>query len=108
MLVKVESTSRVKSMWGQTPFDDVDCIVGLTKWINSYCVNIGVGDILSFITEGSDIPKTPAVVGAGGTVTTAIKGDNVSHRLKTAFAELAVKQEAAKAAHGRMKNHKAA
>ena len=58
MLVKEESTSRLKSMWGQTPFDDIDCIMGRTNWINSYCVNIGVGDMFKILMEGSDIPKT--------------------------------------------------
>ena len=58
MLVKEESTSRLKSMWGQTPFDDIDCIMGRTNWINSYCVNIGVGDMFKISMEGSDIPKT--------------------------------------------------
>jgi len=57
MLVREESTERLKRMWGQTPFDDVDCIIGRTKWINSYCVNIGAGDMFNFAAERSDIPK---------------------------------------------------
>jgi len=44
-------------MWGQTPFDDIDCVIGRTEWINSYCVSKGVGDMFNFFAEGSDIPK---------------------------------------------------
>ena len=73
MLVREESISRLKSMWGQTPFDEVDCIIGKTEWINSYCVNIGVGDMLKFISEGSDIKKSN--MGESDNVTTVTRGN---------------------------------
>lgn len=57
IVMKGESTEKIKAMWGQTPFDDVDCVIGRTKWVNSYCVNIGVGDMYYFDRERSDIPK---------------------------------------------------
>lgn len=57
MIVREESVSKLKAMWGQTPFDDVDCIIGRTEWLNSYCINIGIGDMYNFFAEGSDIPK---------------------------------------------------
>jgi hypothetical protein len=128
MLVREESISRLKSMWGQTPFDDVDCIIGRTEWIKSYCVNIGVGDMFNFFSEGSDIPKTAtAAAAASDTVPTpmaamgargsdlqsrmkAMFGDRASNRdaAKAVMTELAVNQQAAKAALDRMKKRRTA
>lgn len=62
LLVNDESTERVKKMWGQTPYQDVDCVIGQSAWINSYCVNIGIGDMYKLHNEVSDIP-TPQSLG---------------------------------------------
>jgi hypothetical protein len=124
MLVKEESISRLKLMWGQTPFDNIDCVIGRTEWINSYsCVNIGVGDMFNFFAEGSDIPKAMTNHDSMTTGSRIYPGaDLLLHRMKAAlasraskqdgattmFAQLALKQDAAKAALSRMKIHREA
>ena len=95
MLAKEESISRLKLMWGQTPFDDIDCAIGRTEWINSYCVSMGVGDMFNFFAEGSDIPKPVTNQDSMTTGSRIDPGADLLHRMKVALASQASKQDGA-------------
>jgi hypothetical protein len=46
-------------MWSTVPYLANDCIITdyMGKALNSYCVQIGVGDLVQIDTEKSDIAK---------------------------------------------------
>jgi hypothetical protein len=57
MLWRESSIHKLKKMWSTVPYLANDCIITdyIGKALNSYCVQIGVGDLVEIDTEKSDI-----------------------------------------------------
>lgn len=51
-----ESLEKLRRLWGTPPHDGIDCLL-TDPSINTYCIQIGVGDFHAPMTELSDIPK---------------------------------------------------
>ena len=50
------SLEKVRKVWSQIPYDDVDCRLSDPS-LNSYCINIGIGEFRRPVGEITDIPK---------------------------------------------------
>jgi hypothetical protein len=59
MLWRDSSIHKLKKMWSTVPYEANDCIITdkVKKALNSYCVQIGVGDIIYINSERSDIDQ---------------------------------------------------
>ena len=53
------SIHKLKKMWSTVPYQDSDCIITdhAGKALHSYCVQIGVGDLVGIESERSDVSQ---------------------------------------------------
>jgi hypothetical protein len=51
------SLEKLRRIWGTLPYDGIDCRLSDPS-IKSYCIQVGVGEFHTPVTERSDIPKT--------------------------------------------------
>jgi hypothetical protein len=55
-----ESLQKLRRLWGVVPRDDVDCLLhhhNLSHTINTYCIQVGIGEYHNPLAESSDISK---------------------------------------------------
>jgi len=55
MLWRDSSLTKLANVWSQQPFHDIDCRL-TTPMLNSYCVNLHIGEFVLSEGERSDIP----------------------------------------------------
>ena len=51
------SLEKVRTVWSQIPYNDLDCRLSDPS-LNSYCINIGIGEFRTPVGEITDIPKS--------------------------------------------------
>jgi hypothetical protein len=57
-----KAVNKLRKIWGTQPHNGIDCLLGAPQFaelsLKTYCINVGVGEFHTPLSEKSDIIKS--------------------------------------------------